>query len=234
MPTSSPRALISAPPELPGIDRRVGLDEILVRRDAEIGTADRRDDAQRHGLTELVRIADGQHPFGDLQLRRVAPRHRRQIRRVHLEQRQVGGRIDADHLGAHLALVRERDRDVELLDASDRLASPVTTWLLVRMYPSRLTMTPEPRLFSTPRREHVTALAKRNSKNGSVGTRWRTICCAEMLTTAGTVRSAMPAEVGQRRAPADRSWATSHRCRRGRRGLGLRLAIGRSRRASGR
>ena len=74
-----------------------------------------------------------------------------------------------------------------------RRASPVTTWLLVRMNPSLLTITPEPRLFSTPRREPKSASGspKSDPKNGSTGTCRRTTCCEEMLTTAGMIRSAM-------------------------------------------
>ena len=71
-----------------GIDRRVGLDEILVLRDADVGAAERADDAERHRLVERERIADGHHPFGDLQLRRIAPRNHRQAGRVDLEQRR--------------------------------------------------------------------------------------------------------------------------------------------------
>ncbi len=40
------------PARVAGIDRRVGLDEILVRRDADVAAAERADDTQRHGLAE--------------------------------------------------------------------------------------------------------------------------------------------------------------------------------------
>ena len=118
MPTSSPRRVDQRAAGVARIDRGVGLDEVLVGRDAEIRASDGRDDAERDGLIQLVRVADREHPLGDLELRRVAPRHRRQIPGVDLQQRQVGGRIDADELGRHLALVGERDRHVELLDAT--------------------------------------------------------------------------------------------------------------------
>jgi len=93
------------------VDRRIGLNEVFVSGDAKAGPAQRRDDAERHRLIELERIADRQHPLGDLQLGRIAPRHRRQIARVDLQQRQIHGGIDADNLRAHLALVAECDGD---------------------------------------------------------------------------------------------------------------------------
>ena len=92
MPISSPRALTSAPPELPGIDRRVGLDEILVGRRA------RRSRLRPSALTMpsvTVWFSWNGLPIAsthsaDLQLRRVAPRQHRQAARVDLEQRDVG------------------------------------------------------------------------------------------------------------------------------------------------
>ena len=68
MPTSSPLRSTSAPPELPGIDRGVGLDEELVVGDADLRARQRRDDAVRHRLPDAERIADGEHQVADLQL----------------------------------------------------------------------------------------------------------------------------------------------------------------------
>ena len=100
MPTSSPRALTSAPPELPLVDGGVGLDEVDVGREAALQVAaGRADDAERDRLVEHAeRIADRQHPLGDLQLRRIAPGQRRQVAGVDLEHRQVGRLVDADDL----------------------------------------------------------------------------------------------------------------------------------------
>ena len=92
-----------------GIDRGVGLDEVLVRAPTPRLVRPIADTMpERDGLIQLIRVADRQHPLRDLQLRRIAPRHRRQVARVDLQQREVGGRIDADDLGRHLALVGER------------------------------------------------------------------------------------------------------------------------------
>jgi hypothetical protein len=73
MPTSSPCASISAPPELPEIDGRVGLDEILEGREPELAASGRAHDALRHRLAESVGVADGQHDVPDPQRVR-APR----------------------------------------------------------------------------------------------------------------------------------------------------------------
>ena len=85
-------------------------------------------------------------------------------------------------------------------------ASPVTTWLLVRMYPSALMTTPEPRLFSTlGPNPNMSLPPKKLRKNGSLakGELGRfTTCTDEMLTTGGTVRSATPVKSGSVAATA--------------------------------
>ena len=61
------------------IDRGVGLNEVLVHACLP-GCARRADDAEGDGLIEdAERIADGEHPLGHLQLRRIAPRQHRQV-----------------------------------------------------------------------------------------------------------------------------------------------------------
>ena len=49
-----------------GIDRRVGLDEVLEAVDAEVVAAERADDAERHRVAEAERIADREHDVADL------------------------------------------------------------------------------------------------------------------------------------------------------------------------
>ena len=60
------------------VDRGVGLDEVLERRDAELAAAGRADDALRHGLAEPERIADREHGVADSQVVRASERHDRQ------------------------------------------------------------------------------------------------------------------------------------------------------------
>ena len=120
MPTSSPRVLISAPPELPGIDRGVGLDEVLVVGEADVRAARRADDAGGHGLAQLKRAADRQHPLADLQLARIAPRHDRQAActSIFSSAMSVVGSVPID-LARDLALVGQRDRDLAHVLADD-------------------------------------------------------------------------------------------------------------------
>ena len=96
MPTSSPRRVDQRAAGIARIDRGVGLDEVFVVGEADVGAARRADDAGGDRLAELERAADGQHPLADLQLGRVAPRHRDEARDVNLQQRNVGGGIGAD------------------------------------------------------------------------------------------------------------------------------------------
>ncbi len=94
------------------IDRRVGLNEVFVIGKAKLRPTGGADDAGGDRLTELrrKRAADRQHPLADLQLRRIAPWQRLQAGEVHLDQRDIGGRVDANDPSAHLTLVRERRR----------------------------------------------------------------------------------------------------------------------------
>ncbi len=54
-------------PGIAGIDRGIGLDEILIIGDAKAAPADGAHDAHRHGLTDPEGIADGQNGVADLQ-----------------------------------------------------------------------------------------------------------------------------------------------------------------------
>jgi hypothetical protein len=71
-----------------GIDRRVGLDEILEPVDAEVVAAQCADDAVRDGVAEAERIADREHDVADVQAFDAAERDRRQAIRRRLSARQ--------------------------------------------------------------------------------------------------------------------------------------------------
>jgi hypothetical protein len=62
------------------VDRRVGLQEVLVGAAAVSGSgraAFRAHDAHRHGLTDAERVADREHDIADLSVVRVAERRGR-------------------------------------------------------------------------------------------------------------------------------------------------------------
>ena len=110
MPTSSPRVLTSAPPELPMVDRRIGLQEVLEAAVAEAGgPALGADDAHRHGLADADRVAEGEHDVADLHRVGVAERQRRQTARLDLEHRQIARRVGADHLRLEAAAIGQLD-----------------------------------------------------------------------------------------------------------------------------
>ena len=119
MPTSSPARVDERTARVAGVDGGVGLDEVFVVRDADVGASERGHDAQRHGLIELKRIADREYPFGHLQRARITPRNRREAARVDLEERQVGRRVDADNRGLDFALVGQRHRHRRKLPEGD-------------------------------------------------------------------------------------------------------------------
>ena len=77
MPISSPAQVDQRAARIAGIDRGVGLDEVLIALDAETAAPERADDARGDGLAEAERIADRHHVVTDLQPIAVAERHRR-------------------------------------------------------------------------------------------------------------------------------------------------------------
>src|SRR3954453_21520748 len=97
------------------VDRGVGLDrardrEVVRRVDRPVeGT----DDAGRHGSLEAERAADGDDAVADLHVVRVGERDRvqLQLRRVDLDDRDIGRAVGADDLRARGLGVGERDLD---------------------------------------------------------------------------------------------------------------------------
>ncbi len=100
-----------------GIDRRVRLNEVLVRVAIDPAAAERAHDSRGDGVREAERIADRDDVVADAQLARIAERHLDQRFVLHLQHREVGAFVRADDLRAQAAVVRERDRDlVRVLD----------------------------------------------------------------------------------------------------------------------
>ena len=88
------------------------LNEIRYEVAARVVTVLRRDDADGHRLVELEGIAHGDDPLGDPQLARISPRQCRAALDVQLQHRQVGDRIDPDHLRRQLPIVGQRHLDI--------------------------------------------------------------------------------------------------------------------------
>ncbi len=95
-----------------GIDRRIGLDEVLEGVDAELIAPERADDARGHRLADAERVADGQHHVSDLQRPGVAEGDGRQLVELDPEHRKVGLGVGAHHLGPAPAAVAQHDLDV--------------------------------------------------------------------------------------------------------------------------
>src|ERR1035437_7999405 len=88
-----------------GVDRRIGLNEVLVVFDSEIGAALSADDAHGDGLADAEGIADGQHVVAHLHLIGIANGDGLQGSGVHLEYGDVGLRIGAHHAGFVFVLI---------------------------------------------------------------------------------------------------------------------------------
>src|SRR3989344_5551616 len=102
MPTTSPRALNSGPPELPGFTATS-----VWMKGTRLSSGSERPLALTTPAVTLFSKpkggADGQHPFAHLQVARAAQAHGGQILGVDLEHGHVGLGVGAQHLGAELA-----------------------------------------------------------------------------------------------------------------------------------
>ena len=93
-----------------GVDRRVGLNEIVVvaAEDSSFGA----DDSRRHRHADVERIADCDYPVADVGGIGIAERRDRQrVLGVDFDKPEIGLRILADHLRGKLALVLQRHVD---------------------------------------------------------------------------------------------------------------------------
>src|ERR1017187_3101238 len=88
-----------------GVDRRIGLNEVFVVFDAQIGAPLSADDAHGDSFTHTKGIADGQHVVAHLHLIGIANGDRIQGAGVHLEYGNVGLRVCAHHAGFVFVLV---------------------------------------------------------------------------------------------------------------------------------
>src|ERR1039458_8845509 len=88
-----------------GVDRRIGLNEVFVVFDAQIGAAGRADDTHGDGFAHAKGIADGQHVVAHLHLIGIANGDRIQGAGIYLEYGNVGLGICAHHAGFVFVLV---------------------------------------------------------------------------------------------------------------------------------
>ncbi len=97
-----------------GIDRGVGLDEILIAAGLriDVAAAQRTDDSGGNGVLQSEWIADGDHIVADLELARITERHGDQIGLFCLQYRDVGAFVAADDFGGECAVVEQRDGDL--------------------------------------------------------------------------------------------------------------------------
>ncbi len=112
MPTSSPVEVDQRAARVARVDRRVGLDEVLVALRVDARAPERADDAGGDGVAEAEWIADRDDEIADFGAIAVRDLDVHEVRCLHLEHSHVGARILADHLGGERAVVEQLHRDL--------------------------------------------------------------------------------------------------------------------------
>jgi hypothetical protein len=114
-----------------GIDRRIGLNEVLVHIAAagiDACAAECADDAGRHGVLKTERIADRYDEIANLRFAGVAQRNVHEIRRFDLEHCDVRGLVAADDFRLDRAVVEQRDVDFGRVFYDVRVRNDVTVF----------------------------------------------------------------------------------------------------------
>ncbi len=94
------------------VDRRIGLDEILVGVQAQLIAAGGADDAHGDGLADAEGVADRQGDVADAYAIGMAERDGRQVCEVDLQHGKVGLRIAANHPGQRFPAILEGHDDL--------------------------------------------------------------------------------------------------------------------------
>ncbi len=112
MPMRLPRGIHQRAAGVARVDRGVGLDEVLEAVDAEMVAPERADDAERHGVAETERVADGEHEVAHAHALEATERDRRQVVALGLEHGEVRLRIGAAHARLQPAAILQHELDV--------------------------------------------------------------------------------------------------------------------------
>src|SRR5580704_5798308 len=95
-----------------GIDRRIGLDKVLIALNSQITATGCAYDSHGGRSADPKRIADGKDKVAYLQFRRVAEREGGQVCSVDSQDRNICLRVGADKLGLKLTVVAQEHFDV--------------------------------------------------------------------------------------------------------------------------
>ena len=96
MPTSAPFQVDERAARVAGIDRCIGLDEVLVAFRIDARASERADDARRDRVTETEGVADRDDEIADLSLVGIGDRNLGEVRGLDLQHRDVGALVLAD------------------------------------------------------------------------------------------------------------------------------------------
>ena len=97
---------------IPRVDRRIGLDKVLVAKALQTTAANRRDNARSHGLAETKWIADRHHEITDAQIFAISEGQCGQTGGLNLDHRDIGIGIRTNRLRFKRAAIAKDHGDL--------------------------------------------------------------------------------------------------------------------------
>ncbi len=155
-------------PGITGVDGGIGLDEVLVALDAEVGTSQGTDDAVGHRLAQAEGIADGHHKITHFQAFRVGQGQLGELVALDLQQGDVHGRVGSEQFRLEAALIAQGHGDlIGILD--DMVVGDHPALPRIHDHPGTETLGAFDRRLALPSEEGIEGVVRQTLPIGNIG-----------------------------------------------------------------